>query len=220
MRQTDLHIEASREPSRKDSGWRSSMTLALLSRRLLQRPFHGLVPENFAGPNTDWNLIEEGASMACVLIADRDRNLQAIFRSLLADYGYDVEIADDGIECMQKLRDSRPELLIIDLHLPWGGGDGVLAAMRDELALRQVPVVLSAREGFLDKLVGLASASVVKMVIKPFSRSSILEVVRLAIARRTRILRHDFARPRRNGESQMAADGRRTRNGLGHRGVI
>jgi DNA-binding response OmpR family regulator len=158
--------------------------------------------------------------MARVLVADTDRNLQAIFRKLFAEYSYDVEISDTGIECLQKLRESPPELLVIDLHIPWGGGDGVLAAMRDDFHLRKVPVVLAAREDSVARLVGLASSSVVKMVVKPFSRTSILDVVRLATARRGRILHPDFTRTRRDGWTETAADGTRKGHASGRRVII
>ena len=45
--------------------------------------------------------------------------------------GYRVQTASDGLECLGKLRQYLPSLLILDMSLLWGGGDGVLARLRD-----------------------------------------------------------------------------------------
>jgi len=46
------------------------------------------------------------------------------------------------VDCLDKLNRFQPDVVIVDRHLPWGGGDGVLAAMQSDRSLARIPVVL------------------------------------------------------------------------------
>ena len=81
---------------------------------------------------------------ARVLIADANERMRAIYSQGLADYGFEVATAADGLDCMTALRDFAPEALVLDPDLPWGGGAGVLARMHEEVDLPYVPVILLA----------------------------------------------------------------------------
>ena len=67
-----------------------------------------------------------------LLIADRDAELCDVYRRFLTDRGYEVETSSDGLDCLRKLRQVTPAVLVLDLELLWGGGDGVLAWLREE----------------------------------------------------------------------------------------
>ncbi len=77
-----------------------------------------------------------------LLIADADRSLLICYADYLSERGYRVATAADGLECVQRLRELHPDLLVLDPGLPWGGGDGVLAVMQEEPAIEPVPVIL------------------------------------------------------------------------------
>lgn len=79
---------------------------------------------------------------ARLLIADSDESILPIYARFFAANGCRVEAAKSGLECLDRLRNFLPDAAIIDAHLPWGGGDGVLAAMEDDPALKRIPVVL------------------------------------------------------------------------------
>lgn len=110
--------------------------------------------------------------MPTLLFADADRELREIYPSLLSHKGFVVETAGDGLECLAKLRQFMPDLLILDLELPWGGGDGVLGVMREDPRLQAVRVVLtSTAAGNLDSV---TSPPVVLTLPKPFPLSALL----------------------------------------------
>ena len=90
-----------------------------------------------------------------VLIADPDESLLHSYRDSLSRSGFQVDTASNGLECVAKLRDFAPDVLVLELDMPWGGGVGVLAMMHDGCDLPHVPVlVLSDRRalGELDDL--------------------------------------------------------------------
>jgi len=76
-----------------------------------------------------------------ILIAIANRSLLASYCDVLLNDGYVVAAATDGISCLSLLHGSMPQLAIIDRALPWGGGDGVIAVMRQKWRSVRVPVI-------------------------------------------------------------------------------
>jgi hypothetical protein len=105
-----------------------------------------------------------------LLIASADRRL---LRSVVALFDPDCEVrtAATGLECVRKLRDGPPDLLVLVPPILWGGDAGVVAVMADDPALYRVPVlVLPDRAGpdpavaqFVPRATG-HSASVARVV--------------------------------------------------------
>ena len=69
---------------------------------------------------------------------------RGVYRSYFASAGYRVETASDAVACINRLNEGCPDLLLLDYQLPWGGGDRVLAALRDDRSFARIPVVLIA----------------------------------------------------------------------------
>jgi DNA-binding response OmpR family regulator len=82
-----------------------------------------------------------------LLIAEGDAELCGVYRRFFALQGWDVEIASDGLDCVEKLRRVTPVALVLDLGVRCGGADGVLACLREESAKSRVPVVLTTTAG-------------------------------------------------------------------------
>lgn len=79
-----------------------------------------------------------------VLLADPDSEFLQIVHSFLWDRGHEAEIAVDGLECISMLREFLPDILVIDQDLLWGGSEGVLEQMDEDLQLSKIPVILTA----------------------------------------------------------------------------
>ena len=48
----------------------------------------------------------------------------------------------NALDCVSQLREETPNVLVLDPVLPWGGGDGVLACMREDKTVPNVPTLL------------------------------------------------------------------------------
>lgn len=84
-----------------------------------------------------------------VLVADDDPEALRLFWRMLASSprGYRVVAAGDGQRALRMLRELRPAVLLLDLVMPGMDGFQLLAAKRDDPAIRDIPViVLSARD--------------------------------------------------------------------------
>lgn len=119
-----------------------------------------------------------------VLIADGDTELCEIYQSFLTERGYEVEIAQNGLDCLMKLRAARPTLLVLEQELHWGGGDGVLAWLREQDGASELPVVLITTGGTSAPGAPDLRPPVVKFLPKPFSLTDLLHSVRTAVAKR------------------------------------
>ena len=82
-----------------------------------------------------------------VLIADADETVASFYRTALGAKGFDVDTVTNGLDCVSHLRKCPPHVLIMDPSILWGGGDGVLALMREENEVPTVPVLVHTSSG-------------------------------------------------------------------------
>jgi len=75
-------------------------------------------------------------------MADPDESLQPLYREPLLQDGFELATASSGLECVARLRERVPDVLVLEPKLPWGGGDGVLAMMGEVPQLAAVPVMV------------------------------------------------------------------------------
>jgi DNA-binding response OmpR family regulator len=93
----------------------------------------------------------KGSRLIRVLMADPDESLASRFREPLLHEGFELIPTVSGLECIDRMREHAPELLILEPQLPWGGGEGVLAVMGEIPWLATVPVMVltSCRDAHL-----------------------------------------------------------------------
>jgi DNA-binding response OmpR family regulator len=113
-----------------------------------------------------------------ILIADDDAFIRRPLEWILSQEGFEPEMASDGDECMETLRSSPPDLLILDVMMPGLDGFEICRRMKDDPKLRQIPVVLlSARGREHDRERGLALGAAEYMT-KPYSPTDLIQRIR------------------------------------------
>ena len=162
----------------------------LCSTRARRNSFHGAHSALAA------SLPDSGAH---ILLADDNADLRSYIARLLAERGYEVTPAADGEAALDAIRRRRPDLVVTDVMMPRLDGFGLLRAIREDPALRDLPVVvLSARAGEEAKVEGL-EAGADDYLAKPFSARELLARVaaNIALAR----LRREAAEAVRSSEA-------------------
>jgi signal transduction histidine kinase/DNA-binding response OmpR family regulator len=105
---------------------------------------------------------------ARIILADDNADMRAYLRELLAPI-YAIEAVANGEQAFDAARRQRPDLILSDIMMPVLDGLGLLAAVRADKSLQNVPVVLlSARAGEEARIEGL-DAGADDYLIKPFS---------------------------------------------------
>jgi len=117
-----------------------------------------------------------------LLIADSDAELCEVYRRFISERGFEVQTASDGLSCLVKLRWAMPMVVVLDVDLPWGGGNGVLAWLREERAASEVAVILTASDSHSLDSSAVSEPPVIGFLLKPFTLSALLDKVRSAIA--------------------------------------
>lgn len=82
-----------------------------------------------------------------ILIADDDTFFQKFYSSQLREKGYEVDIATNGVETMEKLRSFKPDLMLLDIIMPQKDGFEVLSEKAADPTLKSVPVIVFSTLG-------------------------------------------------------------------------
>jgi len=119
-----------------------------------------------------------------ILVVDDHEDIRELVSGLLAKAGYSVSTAADGRQMRRTLKDSKVDLIVLDLMLP--GEDG-LTLCRDLRATTDLPVVmLTAKGEEFDRVLGLEMGAD-DYLAKPFGGRELIARVR-AVLRRARAL--------------------------------
>ncbi len=84
---------------------------------------------------------EEETPTKRVLIADDKATGRELVRTILEDRGYSVFEATNGIEALEMAHQVRPDLIILDLHMPGLDGFGVIKELRLDPSFATTPVI-------------------------------------------------------------------------------
>ena len=108
-----------------------------------------------------------------VLLADDNSDLREYARRLLAEH-YEVDAVADGMAALEAARTRRPDIIVSDVMMPRLDGFGLLRALRADVQLRGIPVILlSARAGEEARIEGLGKGAD-DYLVKPFSSRELL----------------------------------------------
>jgi DNA-binding response OmpR family regulator len=103
---------------------------------------------------------------ARILIADDNTRLLRVLKAVLEGDGHEVILAEDGHQALERARQARPALAILDVNMPGLDGFAVCDRLR---AVTDAPIIfLTARTGEVDVLRGL-SLGADDYLTKPFS---------------------------------------------------
>jgi two-component system alkaline phosphatase synthesis response regulator PhoP len=102
----------------------------------------------------------------------------------LANTGYAVETFAEGKAFFAAIERGTPDLILLDIMLPDTDGLGILAKLKANPVLRQIPVmIISAKSAELDKVVGL-DAGADDYMIKPFGVLELISRVKALLRRK------------------------------------
>ncbi|MGC4056368.1 MAG: response regulator transcription factor [Paludibaculum sp.] len=115
-----------------------------------------------------------------ILIVDDEPQIRRVLRVTLTTHGYEVQDARSGEEAMLRLRESRFDLILLDMNMPGMGG---LEACREIRATSEVAIImLTVRSTEMDKVAAL-DAGADDYITKPFSTPELLARIRAALRR-------------------------------------
>jgi len=123
----------------------------------------------------------ESMPAKCVLIVDDESSLRALVRVNLEVDGFEVSEAVDGIEAMNMLKESTPDLILLDIMMPGKDGIEVLEDLSANESLRDIPVILLTAKGELEDLERGAALGARGHITKPFDPEQMVRTVKAAL---------------------------------------
>lgn len=115
-----------------------------------------------------------------MLVIDDDPAIAEMLGIILRSNGFDASFVADGEQAIPALRETKPDLILLDLMLPGINGIDVCKAIRRESG---VPIVmLTAKGDTVDVVLGLESGAD-DYIVKPFKHSELLARVRARLRR-------------------------------------
>lgn len=114
-----------------------------------------------------------------ILIVEDDESIRELLAMTLAASGYgDVVTAADGNEGLSEARACHPDLILLDLMLPYIDGLTICSVLKGDEATRHIPIIMiTARNSEADIIKGLDMGAN-DYVTKPFSRQVLLARIR------------------------------------------
>lgn len=111
-----------------------------------------------------------------ILVADDEKDLARATRMILNYSGYDVDVAYNGKEALEKVKNDNYDIIILDIMMPIMDGIEALKEMR-KAGINTPIILLTARAGIDDKVEGL-DAGANDYLTKPFNKKELLARIR------------------------------------------
>ncbi|MBK6743430.1 MAG: chemotaxis response regulator CheY [Hydrogenophilales bacterium] len=109
------------------------------------------------------------------LVVDDFSTMRRIVRNLLKELGYaNVDEAEDGIIALQRLKSGGIQFVITDWNMPNMTGIELLKAIRAEVALKHLPVLMITAEAKKENIIEAAQSGASGYIVKPFT-AAVLE---------------------------------------------
>jgi CheY-like chemotaxis protein len=115
------------------------------------------------------------AVMPRVLVAHTNKSMRQLIKLQLVCDGYDVTLAEDAVEAGKQAMREPPDLIILDVEMPYMDGLEFVSALKSEASFPLIPVIfLTAREEALERAQRLGATA---CLTTPLSGDQLLHAV-------------------------------------------
>ncbi|MEM7447970.1 MAG: response regulator [Myxococcota bacterium] len=112
-----------------------------------------------------------------VLIVDDSASMRQLIETTLAQGGYDVTSAEDGVDALEKAGKHRYSLVITDVNMPRMNGLSLVGKLRELSEYKYTPILVLTTETSKEKKKEAKSAGATGWLTKPFDPRKLLETV-------------------------------------------
>jgi len=114
-----------------------------------------------------------------ILVIEDDKFLRELISRKLTGEGFDVLEAVDGEEGIKKIKEGKPDLVLLDLILPSIDGFEILTRVRDDPEVSSIPVIILSNLGQREEVEkGLKLGAVDYLIKAHFTPGEIIEKIK------------------------------------------
>lgn len=115
---------------------------------------------------------------AGVLVVDDSITVRRVTHRLLSRHGYDVVMAKDGVEALERLQESQPAVMLVDIEMPRMDGFELTRLVRASSTLKDVPIIMITSRAAEKHRKIAAELGVNVFLGKPYSDQELIQHIR------------------------------------------
>jgi CheY-like chemotaxis protein len=118
-----------------------------------------------------------------ILLVEDDSDQREMYASLLSSHGFEVAQARDGARAVALAFELRPDLIVMDLSLPFLDGWEATGRLKRDPRTHRIPIVACTAHAFGPAVERALEVGCDAYVVKPFSLKNLLAEIRRMLAR-------------------------------------
>ena len=116
-----------------------------------------------------------------ILVVDDEPDLVRALGLRLSSRGFEVLTAFDGVQAMSRIQKDRPDLVLLDIHLPAGNGYRICERVRASAGVRKTPVIALTADPSAEAELRCRELGCAGFFRKPYDPKRLMEAVTRAL---------------------------------------
>lgn len=116
-----------------------------------------------------------------ILIVDDEPQLAGFVKMRLEANNFEVTLASDGFDGLKKVKEEKPNLILLDILMPNLDGFRMLAVLKENNETKSIPVIMLTAKDALDSVAKALEMGASDYIVKPFDSKMLLEKIRKLI---------------------------------------
>ena len=112
-----------------------------------------------------------------VLVVDDEVHITTLLRATLRMYDYEVVVAYDGVEALEKVDSEKPDIIILDIKMPRLDGWGVCKQLKTDERTKKIPIIILTAYGQAADCKKSLEVGADKFMTKPFEIPNLLDLI-------------------------------------------
>ena len=113
-----------------------------------------------------------------ILIVDDTKTMRLAERMMLAGEGYEREIAEDGLEALDKIANARPDLVLMDIMMPRMDGIECCRRIKSDEKTKDIKVVMVTTKSEYERVKEAFAAGCDDYITKPIDKTELISKLR------------------------------------------
>jgi chemosensory pili system protein ChpA (sensor histidine kinase/response regulator) len=119
--------------------------------------------------------------MKKILVVDDTKHLANGLSEILELEGFEARVAFDGVEALAAMKSFIPHLIVTDLRMPKMDGFALIAAIRSDASLRNIPIIVITASVGPDHKDDVIAIGANLFVGKPFDDEKLVEAIKILL---------------------------------------
>jgi adenylate cyclase len=108
------------------------------------------------------------ATVGKIIVVDDDLTNRVLLANILGDQGFEVDVAENGMQGLELLKAGSYDVVLLDLLMPKMNGYQVLEAMKKDSSLESIPVIVISTDDDIDSIIRCIELGATDHLPKPF----------------------------------------------------